>query len=69
MVQSVNRLTLGFGSGLGLTVREFESHFGPRTGMESAWDSLYSSFSAPSPAHSLCLSVSLSLKINKLKKK
>ena len=57
----VKHLTLGFGSGRDLTVREFE----PRVGLcadsaEPAWDSLSSSL-CPSPARA----VALSQKINK----
>ena len=42
---------------------EFEARFGFRAGSESAWDSLSPSLSAPPP-----LALSVSLKINKLKK-
>ena len=54
----VERLTLGFGSGHDLTVREFE----PRVRLcadsgEPAWDSLSLPLSAPPP---LALSLSLS---------
>ena len=56
MAQSVKHLTLGFRSGHDLMVHEFEPHIELCTGsVEPAWDSL-------------SLSLSLSLKINKLKK-
>ena len=62
MAQSVEHLTLGFGSGHDLTVHEFE----PRIGLcadsaEPAWDSFCLSLSLPTPpllAHSLSLSFS-----------
>ena len=58
MVQSVEHLTLGLGSGHDLMVRKFESHMGLcADGAELAWDSL-SPLSAPSP---LVLTLSLSL--------
>ena len=67
MAQSVKHLTLDFGSGHDLTVREMKTHVGLCTdSTEPAWDSLFPSFSAPSlftPARSLLLS----LKINKLR--
>ena len=63
MAQSVKHLILDFSSGRNLTVREFEPRFGLcADSMESAWDSLSPSLSAPSP---LVLSLSLSFKINK----
>ena len=64
MAQSNERPTLGFGSGHGLMVREFESHVGLcADGVEPAWDSL-----SLSPSLSLCPSrmLCLALKINKL---
>ena len=62
MAQSVKHPTLDFGSGHGLTVREFEPHIGLLSdSVEAAWDS----FSPPSlfapPVHAHVLS----LKINK----
>ena len=48
MAQLAKRPTLGFGSGLDLTVREFEPHIELLIdGVEPAWDSLSPSFSAP----------------------
>ena len=48
MAQLVKRLTLGSGSGHGLTVREFELRMGLCTdGEEPAWDSLSPPLSAP----------------------
>ena len=48
MARSVQRLTLGLGSGHELTVREFEPRIGHRAADgESAWDSLSLSLSAP----------------------
>ena len=59
MAQSVQRLTLGFGSGHDLTVLEFQPHIGIcADSLEPAWDS--SSLSAPP-----LLVLSLSLKIKK----
>ena len=58
MAQSVKHLTLDFGSGHDLTVREFVPHLGSDH-MEPAWDSLSLALSAPP-----LLSLSLSLKIN-----
>ena len=58
--------TVGSGSGHDLMVHEFEPYIGLCTvGAKPAWDSLSPSPSAP-PLHSL--SLSLSLKINKLEK-
>ena len=62
MAQSIQRPTLGFSSGPGLTVRQLE----PRIGLcadsvEPAWDSVSPSLSAP---RLLAFSVSLSQKIN-----
>ena len=63
---SVKRLALDFGSGHGLTVREFEPRVGLCAGgVDPAWDSLSPSVSAPTCACSLFLSLS---KIN-IKKK
>ena len=66
VAQLVKHLTLSFGSGHGLTVREIEPCMGFHSdGAEPAWDSL-------SVPLSLCFSLlvhALSLKINKLKKK
>ena len=65
MAQSVKRLTLDFRSGHDLTVREFEPHVrlpADSTSTEPAGDSLSPSLSSPPP-------LSLSLKINKLKKR
>ena len=62
MAQSVERLTLDFGSGRDLTIRrEFEPRVRLRAdSVEPAWDSLSLSLSAsPLPA------LSFSLKINK----
>ena len=48
MTQLVKCPTLDFGSGLDLMVCEIEPHVGfCAGGMEPAWDSLSSSFSAP----------------------
>ena len=58
MAQSVKHLTLDFGSGHYLTIREFEPHV--RLRADSACDSLSPSVSPPR----LC-ALSLSLKINK----
>ena len=64
MAQLVKCSTLDFGSGLDLTVREFEPCIGLCSdSAEPAWDSLSSSLSAP-----LLLALSVSLKINELKK-
>ena len=57
MAQSVERLTLDFGSGRDLTVHEIK----PRVGLwaddtESAWDSLSLSLPLPARALPLCLS-------------
>ena len=50
MAQSNERPTLGFGSGHGLTVREFESCIGLwADGAEPAWDSLFLPLSLPLP--------------------
>ena len=58
MAQSVERLTLDFGSGHGLAVRGFEPRVSLYTGgVEPAWDSL--SLSAP-PSLSLSLFLTLS---------
>ena len=67
MAQLGKRPTLGFGSGHDLTVHEFEPHLGLcADSVGSAWDSLSPSLSLPLP----CLRMlSLSLKINKFKKK
>ena len=55
MAQSVEHLTLGFGSGRDLTVCEFEPHLGLRAdGAEPAWDSV-----SPSLSPSLSLSLTL----------
>ena len=67
MAQSVKRVTLDFGSGQDLTVRELE----PRTGLcagsaKPAWASVSVPL-CPSSAHAHCLTLSLS--INKLKRK
>ena len=63
MTQSVKHLTLGFGSGHDLVGCGIEAHVRlcPDS-TEPAWDSLSSFLSVPSPC-------TLSLKINKLKKK
>ena len=62
---SVKRLTLDFGSGHGLTLREIEPHVRFCTdSMEPAWDSVSLSLSLPLPC-SGARSLSLSLKINK----
>ena len=59
-IQALKRLTLGFGSGHDLMVREFDPHIRLRAeGAEPAWDSF--SLSLPL-SHFLCFS--LSLKIN-----
>ena len=60
VAQSVKGPALGFGSGHDLTVRETDSHLGfCADSMESAWDSLPPSLSAPPPlAYSLSLSLS-----------
>ena len=48
MTQLVNRQTLDFGSGYDLMVREIETRIGLcADSMESAWDSLSPSLSAP----------------------
>ena len=61
MAQSVKLLTLAFSSGHDLTVCEFKPRVGLcAEGAEPAWDSVSPSHSAPP-----CLSLSLSLKINK----
>ena len=61
MAQSVERLTLDFGSGCDLTVHEIKPCVGLwADGTESAWDSL--SLSLPLPRS---CSPSLSLKLNK----
>ena len=55
MAQSVEHLTLDFGSGHDLTVRGFEPHIGLCTdNAEPTWDSLSLSL-CPSPAHALSL--------------
>ena len=60
----VKRLTLDFGSGYDLTVREFQPLVGLcADGEEPAWDSLSLSSLCPCPA------CAFSLKINKLKRK
>ena len=65
MAQLGERPTLDFCSGHDLMVGEFESHIRLcADGVEPAWDSLSPPLSLPLP-HSL----SLSFKINKLKKK
>ena len=67
VVQSVQRLTLDFGSGHDVTVRGIEPHIRLHTdSREPAWDSL-----SPSPSLSVPLPMvlSLSLKINKLTEK
>ena len=62
--QSVKCLTLGFSSGHDLTAGEFKPWVGLwADGADPTWDSL-SAFLCPSPTHS----VSVSVKINKLKK-
>ena len=73
MAQSARRLTLDFGSGHDLSVREIEPHVRVcADNTEPAWGPLSPSL-CPSPAraHALALSLSLSfsLKINKLEKK
>ena len=61
MAQLVKRLTLNFGSGHDLMVREFEPFVELcMEGMEPAWDSL-----SPQLAHTLAISISLSIS-NKL---
>ena len=61
VAQSIERPTLGFGSGHDLMVRGSEPHFGLCTDSEEpAWDTLSPSLSAPPP---LTLASSLS-KIN-----
>ena len=69
MAQSVKCLTLGFGSGRDLTVREFAPCLGLRTDIaEPAWDSVSPSLSTPPMfvhAHWLSLSLPPSFK-NKL---
>ena len=63
MVQSVEHLTLDFGSGHDLTVCGFEPHIGPwADSAEPAWDSLSPSLSLSAPPP---LAPSLSLKIKK----
>ena len=63
VAQSVERPTLGLGSGHHLMVRGFKPHIGLRAdSVEPAWDSLSPSLSVPPR---LTLSVSLS-KINKI---
>ena len=48
MAQAVKRLTLDFGSGHDVTVREFEPQIGLCADItEPAWDSLSASLSAP----------------------
>ena len=59
MAQSVKRLTLGFRSGHGLTVHEFEPHRGLcADSVEPAWDSMNPSLSAL-PLRSLSLFLKL----------
>ena len=63
VAQLVKRLALDFGSGHDLMVREFKSRVGLCTdSAEPAWDSLSRSLPLSLPV----LSLSLSLKINKL---
>ena len=71
MAQLVKHPTPDLGSGHDLTVCEFELGIGLcNDGIEPAWDSLSPSLSlCASPALTLSLSLFLSLKINKLKKK
>ena len=59
VAESVKHLTLGFGSGHNLEVRGYQS-------VEPAWDCL---FPFPTAPPLLVLSFSLSLKINKERKK
>ena len=72
VAQSVKHLTLDVGSGRDLMVHEFKPHMGLcADGRESAWDYVSPSLSAPPPlvrmpAHAYALSLSLSVKINKL---
>ena len=74
MAHLVKRPTLDFGSGHDLMVHQFKPYIGLCTdSMEPAWDSLPPSLSAPPPlvhVHrcTCALSLSLSFKINKLKK-
>ena len=69
MAQSAEHLALDFGSGYDLTVCGLKPHIGLYAGsVEPAWDSLSPNLSAPPPL--ICsISLSLSLKTNKLKKK
>ena len=63
MAQTVKHLTLDFGSGHDITVREFEPHMRLcADGADPALDSVSLSLS-PSPL-SVCLSVSLSLSLS-----
>ena len=71
MAQLVKCLTLDFGSGHDLIVHEFEPHIGLCTdSMETPWDSLSPSFSAPPLLTNACaLSLKnkeINLKRNKL---
>ena len=66
--QSVKHLTLDFGSGHDLMVREFEPRIGLCTdSMEPAWDSLSLPLSLPLPMLVLALSLSLSLSLSQNK--
>ena len=71
MAQSVKRLALAFSSGHDLTVHEFEPCIRLCVDSEEpAWDSPSPSLSLHLPClHSLVLSLSLSKRVNKLKKK
>ena len=65
VTQSVERLTLDFGSGHDLIVREIEPHIRFHAdGAEPAWDSLSPSLSAP-PLLALSVSLSLCLSLSK----
>ena len=72
VAQSVEHPTRDFGSGLDLTVHGIEPQAGLHTDRtELAWDSLSPALSAPPPlvhSHACVFSLSLSLKINRLKK-
>ena len=69
MAQSVKHLTLDFGSGHDLTVRDIEPHVGLCADLkEPAWDSL-SLFLCPSPAHTVFVETNKQKKFKKKKKK
>ena len=71
MAQSVEHLTLDFGSAHDLTVRETEPRVGPCDDSEKpAWDALSPSLSLPLPqSRALSLALSLSLSLSKINTK